>query len=99
MVTVTAETHPSLWNAFKLIDHDNGVGHYQRIFNKQSPDFVECDFTQEQLDIANAALVGLSDWDFETFVIGEETDQEVVKLSVPGLDIASLILNKYFDTL
>ena len=90
---ITKEDYPHLWEACQVICYDNGA------VNRYHPEKTEFELNigPKGAETAEHGLSQLSEDDFETFCIGEESDQTEIRERIPGLQIASNILNEWFD--
>ena len=97
-------TFPKLLKAMELIDFDNGRPHCARIagevWNAPTEHGVGVKDTHwhaYNFVEAESALATLTDEDFETFCIGEESEMQTIMNSRLWLGTAHVILELYFD--
>jgi hypothetical protein len=97
-VKITKEDYPHLWEACMVIVYDNsGVPTpYCPLPDPKDKEF-ELNIGPKGAGIAEEGLSQLSEDDFETFCIGEESEQIEIRDRVFGLRIASSVLNEWFD--
>jgi hypothetical protein len=101
MAQVSPQTYPNLHAAFRAIEENNG-GHL--IGTVYPGERINLDsFTvpaawDKLLPVAEAGLARLCDTeDFSTFVCGEASDVEAIRVRQGDLDVAQRVLNDYFS--
>jgi len=99
-IAVTTQSYPRLHAAFRAIEYDNGG---QLIGTHYPGEKIDLDTFQVPsawgplLAQAEAGLARLDEKDFETFVVGEHSDQENIRERQGDLTEAHTVLNDYFD--
>ena len=90
---LSSKSHPNLFKALLIVAHDNDM------INRDNPE-PEAIISRKDSDTcakAEVAVAKLSEYDLETFAIGEETEQQEVVSRDPDLVLAGDILNDYFE--
>jgi len=100
---VTEPFFPRLHAAFRLIEADNGACLIGTIYPGKRVDLERFIVPQawtsllQRADRALSALRAASEEDFETFVIGEISEQDAILARRPDLTSAHKLLNNFFD--
>lgn len=104
-VIVTDENYPHIKKAMQLIKMDNGAHHIGTTYPGEPIDLNRFEVPEKFIHMLPVAEAGLRDLltyhhpdNFETFCIGEMTEQEEIqKLDPVALREAQLLLNLWFN--
>lgn len=101
-MNVTKKTFPALHKAFVLIEHDNG-GHLigtvypgERKNLRSFPVPAPWQMRAKKAEVGLRSIVDDPEL-FDNFVIGEESEQEMLLAMHPELKYAQEVLNAYFN--